>query len=241
MRLLAIRGVIRRRILVNYRVDPQVIQAQLPDRFRPKLHKGQAIAGICLIRLESIRPRGLPRLVGVSSENAAHRIAVEWNDEDGTPREGVFILRRDTGSIWNRLAGGRLFPGEHHRANFDVRESTDGIDLVMASHDSQVVVRVKGRIVDELPSTSLFESLSEASRSFEPGSVGYSVTAEPDRLDGVELRTKGWRVAPLEVESVISTYFADRIRFPQGSVSFDCALIMRNLEHEWVRADDLYV
>ena len=56
MRLPTIEGIIRRRILVNFRVDPQVIQSVLPSRFRPKLHQGQAIAGICLIRLEHIRP-----------------------------------------------------------------------------------------------------------------------------------------------------------------------------------------
>jgi hypothetical protein len=35
------------------------------------------------------------------------------------------------------------------------------------------------------------------------------------------------------VEEVHSSYFADEKRFPPGSVSFDCALAMRNLEHEW--------
>jgi len=33
------------------------------------LVRGSAIAGICLIRLEEIRPKGMPSFVGVSSEN----------------------------------------------------------------------------------------------------------------------------------------------------------------------------
>jgi hypothetical protein len=49
---------------------------------------GMGIAGICLIRLKQIRPRSLPALLGLSSENAAHRIAVEW-EEHGAYREGV--------------------------------------------------------------------------------------------------------------------------------------------------------
>ncbi|HEY2329337.1 MAG TPA: DUF2071 domain-containing protein [Verrucomicrobiae bacterium] len=76
MRLPKIHGIIRRRMLVNFRVDPEIIQRQLPKRFRPKLHNGFAIAGICLIRLEQIRPKYFPSFLGVSSENAAHRIAV---------------------------------------------------------------------------------------------------------------------------------------------------------------------
>ena len=52
MRLPRVHGVIRRRLLVNFRLDPDVAQRQLPASFHPKLHDGHAVAGICLIRLE---------------------------------------------------------------------------------------------------------------------------------------------------------------------------------------------
>ena len=240
MRIPAIQGVIRRRLLVNFRVDPEVMQAQLPARFRPKLHRGQSIAGICLIRLESVRPRPLPRALGLSSENAAHRIAVLWQ-ADGLEKEGVFIPRRDTGSALNHLAGGRIFPGEHHRARFAASESSGVIDLRMQSDDREVSLWVRGRPGGEFPSSSRFASLAEASAFFEPGSVGYSVTRDPGRLDGLELRTHGWSVEPLQIEEVHSSYFADTARFPKGSVEFDCALLMRNLGHEWHSTEDLYV
>jgi len=240
MRLPVIQGVIRRRILVNFRVDPSVMQAQLPSRFRPKLHQGHSIAGICLIRLESVRPRFVPPLLGLSSENAAHRVAVHWQAESGE-KEGVFIPRRDTGSAMNHLAGGRLFPGEHHRARFAVREGPESIDLRMRSDDGEISVRVLGRLGGTLPGSSCFSSLAEASAFFEPGSVGYSVTSDSGRLDGIELRTHGWSVEPLQVEAVQSSYFSEETRFPRGSVEFDCALVMRNLGHEWHSAEDLYV
>src|SRR5688572_30835362 len=114
-----VRGVMNRRILVNFRVRPDVVKRFLPAPFRPKLVQDWGLAGICLIRLEAIRPRGFPSACGIASENAAHRIAVEW-DEGGRRREGVYIPRRDTNSLLNRLAGGRLFPGVHHAAEFRV-------------------------------------------------------------------------------------------------------------------------
>ena len=113
MQLPNIQGVIRRRLLVNFRVDPSVIQRQLPAPFRPKLQAGYSVAGICLIRLENIRPRYVPSPFGINSENAAHRIAVTWEDERGV-HDAVYIPRRDTSSLVNQLAGGRLFPGEHN-------------------------------------------------------------------------------------------------------------------------------
>lgn len=109
LQLPQIEGIIRRRLLVNFRVEPEVIQRQLPARFRPKLHAGSAVAGVCLIRLEEIRPAGFPGLLGVSSENAAHRIAVVW-EENGEPREGVYIPRRDSGSVTIGWPGAGSFP-----------------------------------------------------------------------------------------------------------------------------------
>jgi hypothetical protein len=240
MRLPTIQGVIRRRILANFRVDPQIMQRQLPSRFRPKLHDGFAVAGICLIRLEHVRPKLMPEIIGLNSENAAHRVAVLW-DEDGVTHEGVFISRRDTNSQLNYLLGGRIFPGEHHRATFNVIESDSEIKFSMLSDDATVKVEIEGEIAAELPSTSIFSSLDESSSFFEGGALGYSVTAEPGRLDGLKLATKEWRVEPLQVRSAYSSYFSDGEKFPKGSIEFDHALIMRNVAHEWHSADDLYV
>lgn len=239
MKLPIIQGTIRRRILVNFRVDPVVMQRHLPPAFKPKLHAGSAIAGICLIRLESIRPKGLPAALGISSENAAHRIAVTWNDGD-QEKEGVFIPRRDTGSTLNHLAGGRVFPGEHHLADFRVSDTGAAIDFEMRSRDGEVAVQLRGRIGEALPTGSQFKSLAEASSFFESGSIGYSVTKDSRRLDGIFLRTKTWKMQTLDVDDVQSSYFADEKRFPVGSVNFDCALIMRDIEHEWQSEPDLY-
>src|SRR5438552_7940192 len=177
MRLPTIQGVIRRRILVNFRVDPEVMQRQLPDRFRPKLQEGHAVAGICLIRLEHLRPKMLPEIIGLSSENAAHRVAVLWDDEQGVIHEGVFIPRRDTNSPVNLLLGGRVFPGEHHSASFEVHESESAVSLSMKSDDGEVAVEVAGRLADMLPQSSVFPSVPAASSFFESGSLGYSLTS----------------------------------------------------------------
>lgn len=240
MRVPKIHGTIRRRLLINYRVDPAVMSRQLPAPFRPKLHDHSAIAGICLIRLEDIRPRLFPAAFGFSSENAAHRVAVVWDDKAGS-HEGVYIPRRDTGSLVNHLAGGRLFPGEHRRARFDVTEDGRRIALHMRSADGEFEVDVVARTDTQLSATSHFATTGEASAFFESGRIGYSVTKSADRLDGVVLETDSWHVEPLAVERAYSSYFEDRERFPVGSICFDCGLMMRNTLHHWETADDMYV
>ena len=240
MKLPTLQGIIHRRILANFRVDPEIMQKQLPSRFRPKLHKGFAIAGICLIRLENMRPKLTPKFLGLNSENAAHRAAVQW-EENGKTLEGVYIARRDTGSALNSLVGGKIFPGEQNHANFEVSESNDNIELAMQSDDHKIAVKIAGAIAQELPVDSIFSSVAESSQYFEGGALGYSVTNDPHRLDGLSLATKEWRVTPLHVSNIFSSYFFNETKFPTGSITFDHALIMRNVAHEWHAAQDLYV
>lgn len=232
MKIPVIKGIIDRRILVNYRVDPDVLADVLPDPFRPKLIHGAGIAGICLIRLKHIRPRFVPGLLGISSENAAHRIAVEW-DQNGEIREGVYIPRRDTSSRLNTLAGGRMFPGVHHHARFEVHEDSERYSVIMESDDGSTHVAVEGTAASELQSGSVFSSLEEVSDFFEKGSLGYSATLRAGTFDGLELRTFNWGLTPLEVERVESSFFENEELFPTGSIEFDCALLMRGIEHEW--------
>lgn len=237
MQVPVIRGVIDRRILVNYRIDPLILAQILPPPFEPKLVNGFGIAGICLIRLKEIRPKYFPGFFGLSSENAAHRIAVQWRT-NGLLREGVYIPRRDTSSTLNTVIGGRLFPGIHHHANFDIDEQGPYYHVVISSNDNDLSLEVKAEIAQSLPESSIFNSIKEASEFFEAGSLGYS-PARADEFDGLELRTFNWKVAPLSVSYVHSSFFEDGESFPKGSTEFDCALLMTDIEHEWHARDSI--
>ena len=225
-------GLIERRMLLNFRCRADVLQKVLPAPFRPKLINGWGMAGICLIRLGQIRPSFLPGIVGLTSENAAHRIAVEW-DNDGIAKEGVFIPRRDTNGLINRLVGGRLFPGQHHGAKFRTAETNNHFELEMRSDDQVTFVCVRGHVGKTLPSDSVFRSLNEASEFFRRGSLGWSSRATANTFDGLELSCDKWLMEPMSVERVESSFFDNREFFPGGSAMFDSAFLMRNIPHEW--------
>lgn len=229
MKIPTIHGIIERRMLINFCVEPHYIEKILPRPFRPKLYKGKAIVGICLIRLKDIKPKGLPDFVGVNFENAAHRIAVEW-EENGVTKEGVYIPRRDTSLKLNALVSGRVFPGKHYFAKFNVIEENDNYHLdFTSSDDTRIEINAKKAV--EFNSNSIFETLDEVSKFFENGSVGYSPNG--NNFEGLKLETYNWEVEPLEVSHVKSSFFEDETIFPKGSVQFDNAILMTNIEHEW--------
>jgi hypothetical protein len=229
MKLPTIHGYIDRRILVNFTANPEDVKKIIPAPFRPKVYKGKAIVGICLIRLKNVKPKGLPDFMGISSENGAHRIAVEW-EEDGVTKEGVYIPRRDTTLRLNAWAGGRIFPGRHYLAKFNVKETGDNYHIDFKSSDN-TSISIDAKESGSFSANSLFGTLQDVSDFFEKGEVGYSPNG--NKYEGLKLQAYTWQVRPLEVSDVQSSFFANEAVFPKGSVQFDNALLMTRIEHEW--------
>lgn len=216
---------IERRLLVNYRLDPGLARHLVPPGLRPAIVGDSAIGGFCLIRLSEMRPYGLPRLSGVRSENAAHRIAVEW-DENGRTRRGMYIPERHSGSWLPRLAGGRVFPGVHQAAHFAVAERPDRIGVVATAPH----LEIRADVTPDAPwSSSIFRTVTEASDFFAAASVGWSPRRHGG-WDAVEMRTNAWAVRSTEAREISSTLLE---QFPAGSCVFDHALLMSDIPVTW--------
>jgi hypothetical protein len=142
----------------------------------------------------------------------------------------VYIPRRDTSSYLNSLAGGRVFPGRHFHAKFDVKEANGHYHIAFKSSDG-TTISIDGDKTDILNSNSIFQDLNAASKFFEGGAVGYSPNG--DKFDGLKLKTYDWKIEPLHVTDVHSSFFEDEDIFPKGSVQFDNALLMTRIKHEW--------
>lgn len=234
MRLPTIHGYIDRRILVNFTANPDAVQKIIPEPFKPKVFKGKAIVGICLIRLKNIKVKGLPDFMGISSENGAHRIAVEW-EEEGETKEGVYIPRRDTSLRLNTILGGGLFPGKHYLAKFKVKEGNGNYHVDFTSSDN-TSISIDAKETSQFDPNSIFETLENVSEFFEKGAVGYSPNR--DKYEGLKLQAYTWQVQPLEVQNVHSSFYENEAVFPKGSIHFDNALLMTRVEHEWKSLKD---
>jgi hypothetical protein len=224
-----VKGVIAVRVMINYTVDADVAQRLVPEPFRPKLVKGRAIAGVCLIRMKEMRLKGMPRFMGLSSKNIAYRIAVEW-DENGEKRQGVYVPRRDNSSLLNDLTGGRVFPGRNQDAYFHFEELGNRylVDIISSDNTS---LSIDAHVVNDLPPDSVFDSVADASTFLRGGSLGY--TQNKNKLVGVEFRPENWEPRMLSPKTLRSSFFEDETLFPKDSIRFDNALVLENIEHEW--------
>ena len=95
------------------------------------------------------------------------------------------------------------------------------------------MIHVSARLCNEFPASSIFGSLSAASRFLEDDKVGISPRRRGRGLEALELRIGRWKVRPVDVSALDSSFFDDRTRFPSGSATLDCAVHMSDIEHEW--------
>lgn len=218
MKAPSLRGRIERRILLDVAVDPDVAARQVPPGFTLRLLDGAAVAGICLIRLVELRPPGLPAVVGRTTTAAAHRISV--HGPDGSP--GVFVPRRDTSSRAAALAGGRVWPGVHGRA--DITWTADRVEVVAA--DGARVTVALGASGHHLTDPDAAIALHSA-----------ELTAwSPDRRGGLEaadLECVCWRARPVGVAGWSSSWLGDAAVFPPGSTALAGALVMEDVAVTW--------
>ncbi len=139
------------------------------------------------------------------------------------------------------MTGGRLFPGVHHQATFEVNENDNDYHIKILSADHEVQIEVEGVVCEEVPNTSVFDSLEDASNFFAAGSLGYSPSHTPGNFEGIELKTNQWQMEAMDISKVSSSFFNQKNQFPEGSIQFDSALIMRHLEHEWHNRGELCI
>jgi hypothetical protein len=225
---------IERRLLVGYRLDPDVARTLLPASLRPHLVDGSAVAGFCAMRLGSVRPAFARTRLGWRGESAAHRIAVQWDDTDADGRaivrSGVYVPIRHSAARFPTVIGGRVFPGVQRRAHFDITDTPARSRIAFSAPDVQGRIDVE---VTDTWSSTLFATVDDASAFNRDGNVAWSPTRASrsgSALDCLSLHTDAWRVTPGRVLDAESSFFT---ALPAGSAVLDHALVMQGVPMRW--------
>ena len=81
--------------------------------------------------------------------------------------------------------------------------------------------------------TGIVEFETEIRESKKAGCIGYSARPDSCVLDGLLLKVPDWKASALSVPKIRSRYFDNLELFPAGSITFDHAILMRDIPHEW--------
>ena len=232
MRKLTDSGTIDRRILILFRILPQVLEGVLPGDVRPREIRGCVLGGIALSRRRGVRTSLLPvRLT--TSHNAVHFLLV---DPPGTTQRhgGTLVTRCDTSSRLQAWIGGHgIQRSKQHHARFRVSESKDSIELVSDSDDHAMHLAFKARIDRSIPRTSFFRSSQQAYELLRESLVALGLTPREVEVMGEPRAIRRSRLHPLIMERLESSVFSDARFTSAEAVQFDSAFWLRDDEFAW--------
>ncbi len=224
----AVRGTIRRRLLVNAVVDPDEAAQRLPASVRPHVTGRGTVVGCCLLEIEAIRPSGLPAVVGRPLRAVAHRISVEWDEESGATEIGVYVPVRHTDSRLAVALGGRWFPGVHEHADIEV--SFSHLDLRWRSEPSGAPglgVRVVASDLRPAPACATCDPIGATC-------LGAAVGVSPDgrgRLEAARMQPAHRDARTVTIDALASD-FIDSF----STATFSTSYLMCDADVTWTRA-----
>lgn len=210
-----VKGVIARRVLITYRIDPVVVSEILPAPMRPKLYERYAIGGVSLIRHHDLQTDFAPFFRLDVTEGAEYHFAVEF-DEDGKTRSGVYVVRRESNSFSDRDIFELYYPGGPSHSHFDSVETESSILMKVTSLDDDVEIEFKGNVRTDWPEGSVFLTIEDAGDFFFSGQD--AVLGSEDDI---------WTLEAMHPDVVNSTYFDCTRRFLPGSIELDNVILMR--------------
>ena len=175
-------GVVRRRFLVSYAVEPSLLSTKVPPGAELSTHNGFAWVSACFVDLADMRPSFVPKGLGSRFYYLIHRTRARLPYPDGSLRESVLVLEANMNKTFLALLG-RVTTGVKFRVReIDLVEEDDGWELSMIGNGSVLYQASipRSSIGDSLPGDSMFENTSHADRFL----LGVSYGREWDKPNG---------------------------------------------------------
>jgi hypothetical protein len=129
-------GTVRRRFLVSYPVQPEILEHWLPHGAEISTFNGLAWVSACFVDLVKLRPSVVPNGLGAGFYYLIHRTRARLPYPDGSVRESVLVLEANINNGALALLA-RLSTGIGFRVrDINLAEEEDGWELSMTERGS---------------------------------------------------------------------------------------------------------
>jgi hypothetical protein len=224
-------------LVLTYAFPEQILRPLLPPGLVLDSYGDNGFLAIALVQTESLRPAGLPTILGRSFFLSGYRIFSRYVRPDGKVFRGLRILRSDADSrlmVW----GGNLLT--HYRYSKCVvknRRTAKTLDISIETPHGDADLSVKAFIdkpADVPPAGSPFPDLQTARHFAGPLPFTFDYEPESRQMVIIEGVREGWKPTPVTVEVERCMYFKNP---PFSSVSprLANAFFIENIPYRWRR------
>ena len=190
--------------LLSYAIAAERAVKLLPSGLEPVTHAGSAFLNIVVCRVDRMRPKLVPRILGATYWHVAYRLQVRARLASGDTVEGLYFLRSDVdrrlfGFMGNVFTDFRFFTS---RVVVDARSDALALDVDRTTGaPADARLRVDGIAHGELTPDSCFATLAERDACLKYMPFGLSTTRGGRTLRVAEVRRdeSAWSEAHVRV------------------------------------------
>jgi hypothetical protein len=232
-----IQALLRDCLTLTYAIPADVLRPLLPPGLELETVRGNGFIAVALVQTESLRPAGVPSVLGQDFFLAGYRVFTRFRTPDGGTLRGLRILRSDTNRARMVHAGNLLTHYNYHHCDATIAASRpEGrLRVAVRTEDGRGDRDVIANLTDPaLPAGSPFATLREARRF--AGPLPFTFDYEPD-TDGIiaikATRTK-WQPTPVRIDAHRIGLFSEPV-FRGHSPLLAAAFHVTDIEYRWER------
>jgi hypothetical protein len=222
-------------LTLTYAVPPHVLRPFLPPGLELETSHGYGFVAVALVDARSMRPAGIPKLLGRDFFLAGYRVFTRFRTPDGRTLRGLRILRSDTNGGLMAAAGNLLTHYNFRRCHATMNLSSDRIRVTVQTRDEAGDLEVSADLRSPtLPPGSPFSSVREARRFAGPLPFTFDYERETHAIVAINATRTHWQPAPIEVD-VRRIAFFDQPAFRGCTPVLAAAFYVKSVDYRWER------
>ncbi len=234
-----IKTVWRECLCFNYAVDPDALRGLVPPAFDLVTRKGRALVSVTAAALSSLRPRGLPELVGQSFCHVTYRVVVRFKNAQGETRTGYDFSASVTNSeVLSRIGNSVTEFKFHGFRTGSITFLREGSKLVLGAEvpggDLDLVATADTATgSDRPPAGSLFPDRAELDREVIDHSDAFGHEEGAGHVYVLRIDRDPWNYRFVEPAGLYMAYFRDGKHFDPSTATLDSVLHCQNVRYTW--------
>ncbi len=217
-------------LLIAYRTPSESVEHLVPAPLQLVTRDRWAFWNIVACRIEKMRPRGTPRLFGMSYHHVAYRLYVRAKCASGEVIDGLYFVRSDADNFLVSEMGNLASDFRFHTSTITHFEDTGRLTFEVRNSDADARLCVNIEQAPVIARDSCFASMKEAAQFLKYRPLGLSCRDGWLRVAEVFRDESEWKEALVTIEEARWSFFDT---MSQNEAFLELATRVEPIDYRW--------